>query len=85
MDAIRQSERREALARLEQLLGRKRLLRSGAALAPYESDALTAFRAAPVAVALPEERAEVVEIVRLCAEHGLPFVARGSGTSLSGG
>ncbi|REJ85632.1 MAG: FAD-binding protein [Acidobacteria bacterium] len=73
------------MARLEQLLGRKRLLRSGAALAPYESDALTAFRAAPVAVALPEERAEVVEIVRLCAEHGLPFVARGSGTSLSGG
>ncbi len=54
-------------------------------LLPYESDALTAFRATPGAVVLPETEAEVIALVRLCHQAGVPFVARGSGTSLSGG
>ncbi len=62
-----------------------RLLQDPVQLMPYESDALTAFRARPRAVVLPESADEVVETVRLCNEHGVPFVARGSGTSLSGG
>jgi glycolate oxidase len=62
-----------------------RLLVSRAALVPYESDGLTAFRTRPRAVVLPERREEVVETVRLCHELKVPFVARGSGTSLSGG
>ncbi len=62
-----------------------RLLQDPVQLTPYESDALTAFRARPRAVLLPESADEVVETVRLCNEHGVPFVARGSGTSLSGG
>jgi glycolate oxidase len=62
-----------------------RLLTSHAAVTPYESDALTAYRARPAAVVLPETQDEVVEIVRICARHKAPFVARGSGTSLSGG
>lgn len=56
-----------------------------AELAPYESDALTAFRARPLAVVLPTTQAQVIETVRLCHRTGTPFVARGSGTSLSGG
>ena len=36
-------------------------------------------------VVLPETQAEVIETVRLCYEYDVPFVARGSGTSLSGG
>ena len=56
-----------------------------AALIPYESDALTAFRQRPAAVVLLESRDEVIEAVRLCHRHRVPFVARGSGTSLSGG
>lgn len=62
-----------------------RLLQGAAQLAPYESDALTAFRAHPAAVVLAESQAEVIETVRLCHRFGVPFVARGSGTSLSGG
>ncbi len=62
-----------------------RLLRNPVQLAPYESDALTAFRARPRAVVLPETADEVVAAVQLCNQHGVPFVARGSGTSLSGG
>jgi glycolate oxidase len=62
-----------------------RLLTERAQLIPYESDALTVFRALPRAVVLPESQAEVIETVRLCHSDSVPFVARGSGTSLSGG
>jgi len=62
-----------------------RLLTSAAHLAAYESDALTAFHSKPAAVVLPETQAEVIDAVKICHAHGLPFVARGSGTSLSGG
>jgi glycolate oxidase len=73
------------LAALEAVYPASRLLRQDAQLLSYESDALTAYRARPVAVVLPETAAEVVETVRVCHRHGVPFVARGSGTSLSGG
>ena len=62
-----------------------RLLTRASALAAYESDALTAFRTRPLAVVLAETRQEVIDTVRLCHAAGVPFVARGSGTSLSGG
>ena len=62
-----------------------RLLRQNAQLLSYQSDALTAYQAVPVAVVLPESAAEVIETVRACHRHAIPFVARGSGTSLSGG
>ncbi len=51
----------------------------------FESDGLTAFRSKPLAVVIPETIDEVVASVRWCHEHSVPFVARGSGTSLSGG
>lgn len=62
-----------------------RLLLRPAEKAAYESDGLTAFAVKPRAVVLPETQQEVVALVRLCHEHSVPFVARGSGTSLSGG
>ena len=63
----------------------ERLLRQPAQLVPYESDALTAFRSRPAAVLLAATQEEVVQAVRLCHREAVPFVARGSGTSLSGG
>ena len=74
-----------ALRRLSALMPGPRLLREPVQLAAYESDGLTAFRERPLAVAIPETQDEVVALVRLCHELRLPFVARGSGTSLSGG
>ena len=62
-----------------------RWLRRPEHLAAYESDGLTAFHAHPLAVAVPETTAEVVSLVRACHREKVPFVARGSGTSLSGG
>src|SRR5256885_11005764 len=70
---------------LANLLPAERLLSRPEHLAAYESDGLTVFRASPLAVAIPETAAEVIALVRLCHEERLPFVARGSGTSLSGG
>jgi glycolate oxidase len=70
---------------LREIYPGNRLLTEPAQVAPYESDALTSFRRRPEAVVLAETREEVVETVRACHRHGVPFVARGSGTSLSGG
>jgi glycolate oxidase len=74
-----------ALNRLAALLPRERWLAQPEQLAAYESDGLTAYRTTPLAVAIPETADEVIALVRLCHEERLPFVARGSGTSLSGG
>jgi glycolate oxidase len=73
------------LAALAGIMPAERLLTRPAQLVPYESDALTAYRARPLAVILPETQDEVIAAVRLCRQFGVPFVARGSGTSLSGG
>lgn len=70
---------------LEAIFPPNRLLRREVELLPYESDGLTAFRARPGAVVLPESEDEVVTAVKLCHQFEVPFVARGSGTSLSGG
>jgi glycolate oxidase len=70
---------------LARLLPPGRVLARPAELAAYESDGLGAFRTRPLAVVIPETKGEVVAIVRACRDLGLPFVARGSGTSLSGG
>lgn len=75
----------EVLQRLSSLLPPGRIMREAAPLAAYESDALTAFSAQPLAVAVPQTQDEVIALVRFCHAEKLPFVARGSGTSLSGG
>src|SRR5215467_7745214 len=54
-------------------------------LLTYECDALTSFHARPGLVVLPRSTEEVVAIVKLAGELGLPAVPRGSGTGLSGG
>ncbi|GIW36824.1 MAG: FAD-binding protein [Meiothermus sp.] len=74
-----------SLDELKRLFPPGRFLVKPGELAPYESDALTAFRARPLAVVLPESHEEVAAAVRWCAKHQIPYVARGSGTSLSGG
>jgi glycolate oxidase len=73
------------LQRLQALLRPDQLLLRPEQLTAYESDGLTAFRQRPLAVAVPETSDEVIALVRFCHEEKLPFVARGSGTSLSGG
>ncbi|WP_399697776.1 FAD-linked oxidase C-terminal domain-containing protein [Xenophilus sp.] len=52
---------------------------------PYECDGLTAYRQRPLVVALPETEAQVAAVLRSCHALGVPVVARGAGTGLSGG
>ena len=54
-------------------------------LRTYETDGLTSHRTAPGLVVLPDTAEQVAAIVRVCAKAGVPYVARGSGTGLSGG
>lgn len=49
----------------------------------YECDGLTGYRVIPQLVLLPRDAAQVAAAVRVCHEHGVPFVARGAGTGLS--
>ena len=51
----------------------------------FETDALTAYRKMPLAVALPRTTQEVAAVMKFCHEAGVKVVARGAGTSLSGG
>lgn len=70
---------------LKRRLPRDRFEESSSALTAFQSDGLTAFAVQPKGVVVPRSSDEVVEIVRWCHARNVPFVARGSGTSLSGG
>jgi len=52
---------------------------------PYECDGLTAYRQRPLVVALPKTTAQVQAVLQACHRLGVPVVARGAGTGLSGG
>lgn len=54
-------------------------------LKPYECDGLSAYRTVPLLVALPERLEQVQTLLKLCHQRGVPVVARGAGTGLSGG
>jgi len=58
---------------------------SAAEMKPYESDGLTAYRAMPMVVVLPETVEQVSQILRYCYGEKIKVVPRGAGTSLSGG
>ena len=73
------------LKKLGEIFPENRLLTKTGQLVTYESDSLTSYQVRPLAVVLPEDQGEVVETVKTCNEFNIPFVARGSGTSLSGG
>ena len=75
----------QVLADLGDVIPASRLLTDPAQLATYECDGLAAYRVTPALVVLADTAAEIATTVRACARHGVPFVARGSGTGLSGG
>jgi glycolate oxidase len=54
-------------------------------LRPYECDGLSMYRALPKCVVLPEDEAQIAEVMRICHAHRVSVIARGAGTGLSGG
>jgi glycolate oxidase len=73
------------LDELRAIVDGRGLISSPEELHTYECDGLTNFRVLPRAVLLPTSTDQVQAIVRLCHRERIPFVARGSGTGLSGG
>lgn len=63
----------------------ERLMTKRGQLAAFESDGLTVFRTRPLAVVVPESIDEISATVKVCQRLSVPYVPRGSGTSLSGG
>jgi glycolate oxidase len=76
---------KELIPELESIVGPDRLITHAHQLATYESDGLMQYKARPGAAVLPDTADEVQQIVKACHRTGVPFVARGSGTGLSGG
>src|SRR5947209_6692777 len=75
----------ELIAGLEGICGSEHVLTHPHALATYRSDGLAHYRQTPLAAVLPGSGDEVRQTVALCHEAGIPWVARGAGTGLSGG
>ncbi|MFN2549046.1 MAG: FAD-binding oxidoreductase, partial [Myxococcales bacterium] len=75
----------QVIAQLCEAVGDGNCIRQPEQLRTYESDGLATFRATPGVVVLPSTTEEVVRCVKIAREAGLPIVARGSGTGLSGG
>ena len=73
------------LKRLHEFLPPESILSAREDLSPYESDGLTAYRQLPLLVVIPENEAQVQQVLRLCHAAAVPVVARGAGTGLSGG
>lgn len=78
-------DKRALLARLKTILPSQSILADEEELGPYECDGLTAYRAMPLLVVLPETEAQVEAILRTCHELKVPVVPRGAATGLSGG
>ncbi len=73
------------LQRLKSIVGPDRLLDAPDELVVYECDGYVVEKNSPDVVVFPISSDEVVRIVRECNQFGVPFVARGAGTSLAGG
>jgi glycolate oxidase len=81
----RRQRQTEVLAALAAVLPSHAVLWHAEDTTPYECDGLTAYRALPLVVVLPETEAQVAAVLKACHALQVPVVARGAGTGLSGG
>ncbi|GAB3579418.1 FAD-linked oxidase C-terminal domain-containing protein [Calidifontibacter terrae] len=70
---------------LHAALPRRKVLTDPAELTAYDCDGLLIHRVTPAVVVLADDAEDIQKAVAACAAHEVPFVARGSGTGLSGG
>ncbi|MDP1529811.1 FAD-linked oxidase C-terminal domain-containing protein [Rhodoferax sp.] len=86
LNAMQRSERQALVVKgLLEHLPAHALLWNNEDTTPYECDGLTAYRQRPLVVALPETPEQVAAVLKTCHALGVPVVARGAGTGLSGG
>ena len=70
---------------LRRCLSEDEVLTGPEACVAFECDALTMYRRVPELVLLPRDSEGVQAVMRAADRHGVPVVARGAGTGLSGG
>jgi glycolate oxidase len=83
--AMRAARQAEVSAALSSVLPRAAILTRREDTAPFECDGLTAFRASPLVVVLPDTEEQLAATLKICDRLGVPVIARGAGTGLSGG
>ncbi len=83
--ALPKVDKAALLGELRQRLPDLDILHTREDLKPYECDGLSAYRTTPMLVVLPERIEQVQQLLKLCHARGVPVVARGAGTGLSGG
>lgn len=83
--ALPKVDKAALLAELQAQLPDLDILHRSEDLKPYECDGLSAYRTTPLLVVLPERIEQVETLLKLCHQRGVPVVARGAGTGLSGG
>ena len=84
--SIERTERQAlVVSKLQAIVPAHALLWNNEDTTPYECDGLTAYRQRPLVVVLPETYAQVQAVLKTCHALGVPVVARGAGTGLSGG
>ena len=72
-------------AKLAAIVGPRHVLVRSSELLVYSADGLPGYRLIPSLAVFPGSRDEVIDVVRVLASEGLPYVPRGAGTGLSGG
>jgi glycolate oxidase len=85
VDATVLARRAKIVAALRSIVPGENVIEQETGRRPYESDGLTAYRALPMVVVLPDSVAQVRAVLAYCYEHNVKVVPRGAGTSLSGG
>ncbi len=78
-------DRQALIEALQAATSTEAVLHTEEALKPYECDGFTLLRTRPMLVVMPANEAEVVRAIKVCSRMGVPIVARGAGTGLSGG
>jgi glycolate oxidase len=79
------SNKEKIVADISKIIKRDNILSHDDETKPYETDALAAYKQAPLVVVLPETLEEVSKILKYCNENKIKVVPRGAGTGLSGG
>src|ERR1041384_8084310 len=77
--------RSRIVAALRAIVRGENVVAEPAAMRPYETDGLTAYKQMPMVVVLPETTEQVSAVLHYCHAEGIRVVPRGAGTSLSGG
>ncbi|MGH6937131.1 MAG: FAD-linked oxidase C-terminal domain-containing protein, partial [Methylocella sp.] len=79
------ARRAKIVAAMRSIVPGEGVIEQEAGRRPYETDGLTAYRALPMVVVLPDSVAQIRVVLAYCYEHNVKVVPRGAGTSLSGG